>query len=590
MVPALLTAVLVLVWVIQSDFVPAGPGAADPGFGAGSDWDIQWASAEAGRSASAAGELSHWDPFPDYGAPVLAHPEAFVAHPAYLLGALHGVPRGLQWLYATSVLALILGFAWLAVELELPWYLALPAAAGVLASFEWEQRLYSGHLMFLGTVWWPAALAAVVRALRAPAPVLWSAVAGGSVAIGSLGGGHYPLLFAAWLLGLAAWVGVVGPRWSLGLLALGVLGLVPWGPQELRWAASAAAALVLVAGVWTSPRRRRLGSMIGGLGLGVVAIAGFRLVPGLLLGRAAGRIRFDSVGRTYDSVPLAEVFRFSGDFEGTLHLASPVLGLGLLVAALALGLRTPRSRLLVVPVLVLTLAAWSAGRPLTTWPLLHLGPGMTGVNYPIRLQWVFLYLAPLAAAWLGWELLERFEHRRTPVAMGLSVVVAVLLLWAAPVEDRVPDGRTVAPVAPALVTGLLFEQADQDLLAAAGRDGKIRVGQASALGFDDPGPPPSLDGVSIQRASVSVRGAVGDEVVVPQRHLTGWTCQGADLAGPDPNRFLALTLTETHAMCRFRSPGLLLGFLLQLTALLALGWLWRARPTSGPAAGSPEVP
>jgi len=131
-------------WLGRVDFIPLGPHEPVPGFGTSADWDLQWTSAEAARSATARGQLPWWDPFPDYGAPVLAHPEAFVAHPAYALSARSGVSAGLRLLVLSSVFVLILGSAWLAVELEAPWYLGMIGAAGLLASYEWENRSTSG--------------------------------------------------------------------------------------------------------------------------------------------------------------------------------------------------------------------------------------------------------------------------------------------------------------------------------------------------------------------------------------------------------------------------------------------------------------
>ena len=589
--PATLCAVLILGWLAQGDFVPAGPDAADPGFGSGSDWDIQWASAEAARVALAAGELPVWDPFPDYGTPVLAHPEAFVAHPAYFVGALHSVPRGLHWLYGASVLVLVLGFAWLAVELGLPWFIGLPAAAAVLASFEWEQRLYAGHLMFLGATMWPVGLAAVVRALRGLRSLPWAALGGVAVGLGSLGGGHYPTLFAPVLLGLAVWARLAPARWAAVLLFVAALGLLPVGPQSLRWGASACVAAILAAGLWRAAERQRALTIGLGFALGVLATAGARLVPGFMLGRAVGRVRLDGVGRVYDAAPILEIASFSGEFEGALRLASPLLGVALLLAAVALLVRRRESAVLVVPVLVLTLLAWSAGRPLSAWPLLHLGPGMTGVNYPLRLQWVFLYFAPLAAAWLCWDLLARWEQRRSAFVAGLSLLVTGGLLWMAPVEGRVPDGRPItAPPPLGRVSGLHLEQDEQHLLANAAADGLIRVGQASALGFGPPGAPPSLAGLSVQRSEVLVQGSIGDLVVVPQRHLAGWSCDGASLPAPDGARFLAVTLTVAPATCRYRPPGLALGVLVQLVALVLLAWYWRATPAYRAAPARSEKP
>jgi len=569
LIPTLLCAILATAWLSQIDFVPAGPTAAEPGFGSGSDWDLQWSTMQAGRSAVSEGRLPHWDPFPDFGAPVLAHPESFVAHPAWLLGSTGDASAGVRYLHASAALALFLGFAWLAAELSIPWFVGIVAAAAVVASFEWEQRVYSGHLMFLGTAWWPAALAGVARSLRRGASVVWAGVGGAAIGLGSLGGGHYPTLFAGVLIALVAWASIAKLRWQAVLIGLSALGLVGDGPPVLRGLVPLAAAAALVIAVVQAQERRRPVAVLAAAGAGLFAVAGFRLVPGFLVALQAGRVDAGAIGRVYESVPLRSVLGFAGGLEGVLHLAWPLLGAALIAGLVGLGARRPESRLLVVPVAVLTLVAWGSGGAGTLWPLLHVAPGLTGINYPLRLQWVFLYFAPFALGWLVWAESRALPAYRQPVAGGVALLVAAALVGGAQLEDRAPPVRDRS-VAASRVTGVLPQTEPPRHLGLAARDGLIRAGQATALGFGAPDGEFDLAPVHIDGGRVSIEGRPGDVVTVPQRHLAGWTCEGGSLAEPDAGQFLVVTLQEPSARCEFKSPGLRLGIVLQLLGALAL--------------------
>ena len=46
-----------------------------------------------------------------------------------------------------------------------------------------------------------------------------------------------------------------------------------------------------------------------------------------------------------------------------------------------------------VAVVVCVLLGWGAGRPMHPWRVATLAPGMSAINYPVRLQW-FLLLVP----------------------------------------------------------------------------------------------------------------------------------------------------------------------------------------------------
>ncbi len=575
---ALIGSLFLVWWAGRGDFIPQGPTAPEPGFGTSADWDLQWTSGEAARSAWANGELPWWDPFPDYGAPVLVHPETFVAHPVYALRAGAGVHEGLRALVLFSVLVLGVGCAWLAVELEAPWYLGLIGAGAVLASFEWENRLYTGHLMFLGVTAWPAGVASLCRALREASPTRWATLSGAIIGLASLGGAHYPTLFAFWVLGLVTWAAVTNRRWVAAWLGLAVLAVLLPGPSGLRWATSTLGALTLLSGFITSPERGRVGKVLGGAGLGLVAVAGWRLVPGLVLGQLVGRVRLSDVARKHEPVPLSQLLWFDGGLDQWLHLASPVLGIALMIGVVV-GLRHDRLRAPAVAVLSLFLIACSAGRDASMWPLLHLGPGMTGVNYPLRLQWILLLIGPTLCSAVVWRA-TAWMHRREEITVLATISLLIVLLGNATLEDRTNGLRVESPPGPGVVTGFWIDRDTAPQIALAWYDGKIRVGLATAMGFSPPGAPPPLDGVEVERSTIRIRGPAGSTRILPQRHLPGWKCDGADPAPADPHRFLTVSMTGQEAICRYRSPGLLLGTVLQMLALAGLALVWRPRGNS----------
>jgi len=428
--------------------------------------------------------------------------------------------------------------------------------------------------MFLGVTAWPAAVAAVLRARKSPSPLLWGAGAGGLVGLASLGGAHYPTLFALWLLGLVAWASVSGGRWVTAWVLLAGLAVVTPGPAGLRWLFSGLGLLVLLGGLATS-RQREAFWMVPGIGLGLVGVAGWRLIPGFGLGQLVGRVRLSDVARVHERVPLSDLFAFDGSVDRWLHLGSPAIGVGLLLG-LAVSMRMRHLRPIAVAVLSLYLVSCSVGRPASLWPLLHLGPGMSGANYPLRLQWVLLVLGPTAVSALLWAVAARLRWREEfglMLALGLSCV----LLAQSTLEERTGGERTPNPVGDGIVTGYWLDRDTAPLMALAWSDGQIRAGLATAMGFSPPGEPPPLDGLEIERGTVRVTGSSGDARVVPQRHLPGWSCVGADLPAPDPHAFLKVTLQEPTAECRYRTPGVAAGLALQALALVCIGLAWRRR-------------
>ncbi|MCO4773690.1 MAG: hypothetical protein KDA24_26905, partial [Deltaproteobacteria bacterium] len=291
--------------------------------------------------------------------------------------------------------------------------------------------------------------------------------------------------------------------------------------------------------------------------------------------------------RGFDAVPWSELATFSGAMEGGLRVAHPALG-WLLVLAVLVSLIDEKLRGVALSCAVLLLAAWSVGRPLTAWPLFSVVPGMSGINYPLRAQWALLVFGPVllgavAHGLLDWVVTPSRSALVTSVGAGL---VALLLLPATAVEDRAPQGRPIAAVGSQQVRG---HTSDAALMSDAARDGLLRAGQATALGYPDlPLPVPSSPRVVVKGNTVTLDGRPGDVLLAPQRALDGWSCRGGEVVTHSPASWLHVRLTQERASCRWTTPWLKAGVASQVLALLALLMLavWR-RPQPGAQASAP---
>lgn len=637
---ALLVSLVIALALGRTDLLPPGPHTDYSEVGEGSDLDIQL---EMAWVAARYDGVPWWDPYPDFGQPLVANAEAFVGHPGFLLGKRGGDPqRGVRWMYSVQILVLMLGACWLAVGLGLPWWTGPPLMLPMLASAEWQERLGIGHLMVVGLTAVPAACAGWLAAVslggsRRFAAVGLAALGGGAVGLGSLAGGHYPTAFTVFALLLASWSWVAG-RWSFALLAvLAVPFGLPAGLAVPSWPGEAAVLAVLAAGLWFGRSRILDGATpLVGFAMGVLATAGWRLVPSFavvkLNWRAASWRRIE-----VDPLPWSEFFADGGDrsMEELLRL-SPWGLLGLLVGLALLAApwveraqaeQLPRvvtplrpAAALACAVGACVLLGWGAGRPLNAWRVATLAPGMAAINYPIRLQWFLLMVPGFAWAALVGRGVWRASRERVPAWVG-PALVSGWLVWAC--ADRVqfspyPEASPTGAARVGGVTGVLTDGSDQPL-SRTSWEGWIRPGFATGIGFGYIASPEfdgsglasgeqergegegwgGPTGSEVAAAGVldrwTVRGPPGEIVRVAQRDLLGWRCRGGELvrfANDDAlriatptrgNNWLRVRLGEEgEAVCRWRPPGLWVGALLQLLALVGLAAAVRRATRAAP--------
>ena len=601
------------------EFVPAGPLAQEKGFGPGADWDVQWAMGGMARASRAEGLVPHWDPFSQYGVPLLANPEAFVAHPAWQLFVALGVRPALKAMAVVQCLAFFLGLWWLGARLKLPWYLSIASGLAFVCSPEWTDRLNAGHLMFLGVCAWPACLAGVLSALdregRSWTQLAFGAVAGGALALANLGGGHYPTALGLTAAVALTWAVGAGGRPMLALLGLLTLPLWLLGvPTEGRYVIVAAGFAVIGWGLWRSERRWAQLRCLSGVALGVLAVGGFRIVPeGAMMVMSARGVAPDL------GIPDVEPFALAMPWTEPWHGSESCLYYGWpgWLAILLLGL-VMLARVH-APLAFLggsfLLLAWASGRPLQPWELVSFLPGMSAVNYPMRLQWMLPLVAPLGVA--GFLYLEASRRRGTVAAAAVAatlIAVAAAGTWRH-LDRRYPmypaDPENSASFAAATdVVGVAGTPAEVHLSLAAA-DGLIHPYYGAALAYGDlqipqraggelawPGAdcaaPPGTPTVEVEGSLISweIEAPPGTVVTLAQRDLPGWTCEGGDIVegwcddspeGHQPhgkgNRWLRVQVADTgHASCRWRTPGLRTGIGLQILALAVLaGIVLRAR-------------
>ena len=606
-----------------TDLLPPGPHTDYAELGAGTDLDIQLEYAWA-ASDYPAWAIPHWDPHPDFGQPLFANPEAFVGHPAFVLGRAAGGPQtGLRWLYRMQIVILLLGGVALGARLGVPWWLGLAAALPLLSTAEWHQRIGVGHLMIVGLTCWPLAAAGAVGGFDAAGrsdhrrATLWGALAGLAVATAFLGGGHYATAFGVLLILLTGWLWLAGRPGALALAGVAALPfLIPrgeWSPVPLEIAACA----VVGWGLWRGRDRLRGAGLVGvGLGLGLVAGSGARLLPAWRIVRMNWRASpwRELESEPLDLAPLLDVGRELA-LEQLLPVAEP-WHWAILVGGLAALLFVRSDRGLSVPGalgvagLLFVLLAWGAGRPMHPWRVLTLLPGLAAINYPGRLQWILLILP-----WFGWAaLLARGAagRGRSGVAACAALAVALAIgasdrLWLEPYPEAAATGAPRATEVSQVVIG-----GSDLLLSGTSALGWIRPGLATGIGFlplegpvhrsealaqaeaprrPEQGTPDAIDGAVEAVGGANrwtVRAPPGTQVRVVQRDVRGWSCRGGEqISYPedDPrdvrvphrgNNWLRVVVGESGvAICTWRTPGLVLGALLQLLAIAALAVLGR---------------
>ena len=594
------------------DFVPPGPTAEDPGYGPGADWDVQWEMAGVAEAHRREGLIPHWDPFSQYGVPQLANPESFTLHPAFLIGSRLSTRSGLKALYTFQCLVFFLGLWWLGRRLRIPWFLAMAAGTALVVSPEWSDRILAGHIMFLGVSAWPAVIAAVLAALDPDQrshpwrQLLLGATAGGALALANLGGGHYPTALGLTAAVILVWA-VAAPRQALiGLLVVLAIPLaLPTAPTWARFPLVAAGAGLILWGVWRSDVRLAQLRALGGVALGVLAVGGFRILPeGVVMALSARPLTPGRGNPLVDLLPLHLPWTepWHG-LEGYLYYSWVGWLALLLIGVLALA-RVHRGLAFLTAAFLLL--AWTAGRPAQPWELVGVLPGMSAVNYPMRMQWMLPLLAPLGAVALAFgEVRDRLGR---PWALGLALILTAgacvgLTRHLAHVYPSESQGDDVIFTSMTEVQGTTPDPTN-DPLATAAEVGLIHPRFGTALAFGSLVHPEGLQGylgwvetscgetpdtgtarVTGSLAGWEITAPPGTTVTVAQRDLAGWRCDGGERVegwcddspeGLRPagrgHRWLRIRVGDTgRAHCRWHSPGLAAGIVLQILALALLG-------------------
>jgi len=590
----------VLAALVVGPFVPRIPGVDDEtgvSFAAGSDWDRQWEMAAVGSVYARRAAAPHWDPYAGGGSPLLANPEAFVMHPAFLLGARRGPATGMRALMLSSWVALFVGLAWLGALARVPWPLA--AASGLLAagSFEVSARIGSGHLMVLGVAWWPLLLASAVDGLRESRrhrPIetgLLGACCGAAIALCSLGGGHYATVFGILLLLLVLWSAPL-PRWlPLALLAVFSVPIVVPAPAALI-PLTVAGGLLIGWGLWLGRGSLRQAATLGaGVFTGLFAVTGARLTSALVTTASSGRLEQTSGLRhsneVLDLTLLAQ--GGAGRLEDVLWFEHAWLW-PLLVVGLAVWLwRLPALGFALVASL---LVGWTAGRGSMPWGLLGWIPGMSAINEPERLQWVVL-LAPLGLLAAVSPLLPRKRNRVLAVSAALAIAAAWQVGQQRPAW--LPANAASTDPWPAASGQVLQATNDSNRHLSRGPfDGTMNTKIELALRFESP-PEESGTGLARRYGQVGwgddlvgvegdlrdwgVRAQGRDALAIRQNALRGWSCTGGRVLQPGQGAWLRVEPNEEGLLrCSWTSPGWRVGLALQFVGIAAvLAGLWVTR-------------
>lgn len=571
-------------------------------YASGADWDRQWEMALVGAEYARRGDLPHWDPYAGGGSPLLANPESFSLHPVFRALAPRSPASAMQGLFATGVVVLLLGLWWLGSLIGIPWPISLMSGLVLILSYEMQARLGSGHLMIIGLCYWPLALASALDASRPDVDrpprhrMILGALAGATVGLAALGGGHYAGVFALLLILLGLWSQVVS--WPARIVFLLTLTI----PAVVR-AEAAHLPLLLVGGVAiiggvAHARREAMRAVWAGLGvmLGYVAIFGGVAVPALSISRLAGRLR--GVSPTLQPNPdlnLADLWTGGTSQLDTLLFFGPAWAWPLLLVGTALLVaRAPAIGVPAAAATALGLLATTASAP---WELVAWFPGMSAVNYPERLQWAVLVFAPLGLAVPLSFLPSRGRWGAVLVAATLILSVGVLR-W---VQTEIPAGNPTfssstwssdRPTANGEVRGVTDTAARH--LSHSPIDGAAHPQTELALRFpspdgDDRVPP----GTSLVRAlpagsdrwppgegtvvatlgSWRVSGPPNSLVEVRQRDIWGWDCGGArrPAANLTGEAWMRLQLDDDGTVqCTWTSPGFAGGVALQAGAFLGL--------------------
>jgi len=475
--------------------------------------------------------------------------------------------------------------------------------------------------MILGVCAWPAMLAALHKstedqdATPATRPLLWAALAGGLLGLAGLGGAHYPVAFGIFLALLMVWARHTPKGYHFALLALWALPLATWERGiALRPALEIASCLVLVAGAAKAVHRKSAALSLGGFALGLAASNGTLLTLGAHRAADVGRIGFDNLrSPDWSAQSLSLLLQPEvGELESFFHFPHPIIWLLLIGGLVALFRKAPALATVGVAFLLL---AWTVGRPLRIWTPLALSPGMMAADSQMRMQWLVLLLGPLGAlGGLSWAT-ERLRSG-PPRAVAQAALAGLVLFWG--LQSYQPPALGAAAQELPQSLGQVSRVADPaGVYSASSLEGSIVPEY-----YSDPEsvlflrPEEAGDSIhwsseeghitsSNERVQVdavldrwTVAGPPNTRVVLAQKDLPGWDCEGG-IIDPDlkaiaaidallgqredrspgaGNWWLSVRLGASgKAICRWRPPGLRLGVAVQITAGIALlgllGWV-----------------
>jgi hypothetical protein len=293
------------------------------------------------------------------------------------------------------------------------------------------------------------------------------------------------------------------PRACVGLvLALGLACVLPPDSQITSWGVLFLVAAALLDGL--SRRLRDCVPPLLGVAFGVLAVAGFRLIPGWLVSAWSGRLDCEGCSGQLERVEFSSLLSPAPPVETFLQLGGgPVLLLGLAASAvLAMGQRdngaepgegtTRASQGLAVAATTMVLLAWSSGRSGQPWEGVGLLPGLDGVRFPHRMQWILLISFPLAVAW---GLRTAADHLRPWARDGLTTVLGGAVLFVALPRVGEDTWARTTEIAPLLVSeGVLRSIGPDDALASRGLErGQIQPWFPAPLEFPplEPRRPPT---------------------------------------------------------------------------------------------------
>lgn len=638
-----LLALALTVHASRSDWIPDRPVDEGPGLGGGDDWDARLHSAQLGELAVRRGRVLHWDPYSGFGAPGAANPEGLMLHPAWVIGVGAGTwVTGLLALYWTSLMLLFGGCMALARRLALPAVVGVLGPLFLLVSWEWTARLVSGHLFIFGMATWPAAIACAHRALEGVGSrrtrLLWGAAAGALLGTALLGGSHYGMPMGLLLVCLVLW-GAEGPRRPPVVLA--ALLCVPLlsrdGPEVGQRLLEAALLGVLVWGMTDRPRERVEAAL--GVALGMIASAGALTAIGLAAVSTQGRLAWGTAGSMEDLLEGPQLWDAAARLEAVVWLPEAsswaLVGLGIV----GLFVRRPVIGLVTLAGGAAAFTQGAAWKPWAFWSGL---PGSGAVGAHGRWSWTLLLFAvigiPALAAALAERGGDRPNVRRGAVAAVASAALSALWFHVDLPAKPLPTTADPTPLGPddGGIRGI--EIAGDSPLSRAVHHGVLRARREAfeygrmypperadgrlVWGLADGCPAPAPPDVLVQPdvESWTVTGPPGFLVVLAQRAVSGWRCEGGEivdgwaelapecreevstvlsgaatrapgdpLAVPPPEQqWLTIQLGESgRTRCSWTSPGWGAGLAAQgaavLLIVLLLGAEIRSRRASAPA-------